>query len=161
MSGRMLVAAVALGAMAMTSVRAAEPDGSRQPAQDPTAPRPAQPTRPPPPPRQHLVLNTLDDIGMALETCWEGNLPPLAQARPGMMLTVMLTFKRNGEILGEPRFTFVTREAAPETRALYQRAVVAAIDTCSPLPFSDGLGNAMAGRPVTFPFVDRRNQKGA
>ena len=114
-----------------------------------------------PPPRHHLVLNTLDDIGMALETCWEGNLPPPAQARPGMMVTVMLTFTRTGVLLGEPRFTFTTREASPETRALYQRAAAAAINTCTPLPFSDGLGNAAAGRPFTFSFVDRRNQKGA
>ena len=131
--------------------------------QNPTWPTtPPPPTWPAPAPSQHhLVLNTLNDIGMALETCWEGNLPPLAQARPGMMVTVMLTFTRTGALLGEPRFMFTTHEASPETRALYQRAAVAAINTCTPLPFSDGLGNAAAGRPFTFSFVDRRNQKGA
>lgn len=122
--------------------------------QDPSAPAA-------PPPQHRLVLNTLDNIGMALETCWEGNLPPLDKARPGMMVTVMLTFTRTGALLGEPRFTFTTREASPETRALYQRAAAAAINTCTPLPFSPGLGNAAAGRPFTFSFVDRRNQKGA
>jgi hypothetical protein len=122
--------------------------------QDPSAPAA-------PPPHHHLVLNTLDNIGMALETCWEGNLPPPDKARPGMMVTVMLTFNRTGALLGEPRFTFTTREASPETRALYQRAAAAAINTCTPLPFSPGLGNAVAGRPFTFSFVDRRNQKGA
>ncbi len=125
--------------------------------QDPT--RPATP--PTAAPQHHLVLNKLDDIGMALETCWEGNLPSADKARPGMMVTVMLTFTRTGALLGEPRFTFTTREASPETRALYQRAAAAAINTCTPLPLSDGLGNAVAGRPFTFSFVDRRNQKGA
>ena len=119
------------------------------------------PAAPAAPPRRRLVLNTLNDIGMALETCWEGNLPPPDQARPGMMVTVMLAFTRTGQLLGEPRFMFTTREASPETRALYQRAVVAAINTCTPLPFSDGLGGAVAGRPATFQFVERRNQKGA
>jgi hypothetical protein len=115
----------------------------------------------PPPPRRPPVLNTLKDIGLALGICWTAHLPPPEQARPGMRVTVMLTFTRSGEILGEPRFTFVTPEAAPETRALYQRVAVAAIGTCTPLPFSEGLGNAVAGRPNIFPFVDWRNAKGA
>ena len=106
------------------------------------------------------VLNTLKDIGLALGICWSAHLPPVAQARPGMRVTVMLTFTKSGEILGEPRFTFVTQEASPETRALYQRVAVAAIDTCTPLPFSERLGNAVAGRPNIFPFVDWRNAKG-
>ena len=106
------------------------------------------------------VLNTLADVARALETCWEANQPPLAQARPGMNVTVMLTFTRSGEIFGEPRFTYITREAKPETRALYQRAVVAAIDACVPLPFSPALGNALAGTPKVMPFIDRRNEKG-
>ena len=114
----------------------------------------AQPARSPP------VLNTLKDIGLALGICWSAHLPPVEQARPGMRVTVMLTFTKSGEILGEPRFTFVTQEASPETRALYQRVAVAAIDTCTPLPFSERLGNAVAGRPNIFPFVDWRNAKG-
>jgi hypothetical protein len=115
----------------------------------------AQPARRPP------VLNTLKDIGLALGICWSAHLPPIAQARPGMRVTVMLTFTKSGDILGEPRFTFVTQEALPETRALYQRVAVAAIDTCTPLPFSERFGNAVAGRPNIFPFIDWRNAKGA
>jgi hypothetical protein len=111
-------------------------------------------------PRRPPVLNTLRDVALALEICWEANLPPLAQARPGMNVTVMLTFTRSGELLGEPRFTYVTPEANPETKALYQRAAVAAIDTCVPLPFSPGLGSAIAGTPKVMPFIDRRNEKG-
>ena len=115
----------------------------------------------PQPPRRPPVLNTLKDIGLALGICWTAHLPPVEQARPGMRVSIMLTFTKTGEILGEPRFTFVTREASPETRALYQRVAVAAIGTCTPLPFSEGLGNAVAGRPNLFPFVDWRNAKGA
>jgi len=113
-----------------------------------------------PPPRRPPVLNALHDIGLALSICWAAHLPPVAQARPGMNVTVMLTFTRTGDLLGEPRFTYMTREASPETRALYQRAAVEAINACTPLPFSQGLGNAVAGRPAIFPFVDRRNEKG-
>jgi hypothetical protein len=116
----------------------------------------AKPQAPQGPPQ----LNTLRDVGLALEICWQANEPPLAQARPGMNVTVMLTFTRTGALQGEPRFTYVTPEASAETKALYQRAAVAAINTCTPLPFTDALGNALAGRPTIKPFIDRRNQKG-
>ena len=115
----------------------------------------------PTPRRPHFrVLNTLADVARALDACWRANEPPLAQARPGMNVTVMLAFTRTGEILGEPRFTYITPDAKPETRVLYQRAVVAAINACVPLPFSPGLGNALAGAPKVMPFIDRRNEKG-
>ncbi len=110
--------------------------------------------------RRAPLLNTLRDVGIALELCWEANEPPLAQARPGMNVTVMLSFTKTGELLGEPRFTYMTREATAETKALYQRAVVAAINACTPLPISPALGNALAGRPKIMPFLDRRNEKG-
>ena len=116
----------------------------------------AKPQAPPRVPQ----LNTLRDIGLALQICWLANEPPLDQARPGMSVTVMLTFTRSGALQGEPRFTYVTREASAETKALYQRAVVAAINTCTPLPFTEALGNAIAGHPSTMRFMDQRNEKG-
>jgi hypothetical protein len=138
-----------LGAAAAAIGLAAGSQGLR--AEDATPPQ--APQRPP-------LLNTLRDVGMALEICWRANEPPLAQARPGMNVTVMLTFTRSGALQGEPRFTYVTPEAPAETKALYQRAAVAAINACTPLPFSEALGNALAGTPKVMPFIDRRNQKG-
>ena len=120
-------------------------------AQDPAKAQ-APPRMPP--------LNTMRDMGLALDICWIANLPPIEQARPGMNVTVMLTFTRSGALQGEPRFTYVTREASAETKALYQRAAVAAINACTPLPFTDALGNAVAGRPHTKTFMDQRNLKG-
>ncbi len=141
---------VALGAVAVAAIGLVAASQELR-AQDAT--RPQAPPRPP-------LLNTLRDVGLALEICWRANEPPLAQARPGMNVTVMLTFMRSGALQGEPRFTYVTPEASAETKALYQRAAVAAINACTPLPFSEALGNALAGIPKVMPFIDRRNQKG-
>jgi hypothetical protein len=157
-AARPIVRSVALGASvaaalgpAAGSEASASPRAALQRVQ---APSPA-------PRRLHFrVLNTLVDVARALEACWEANEPPLAQARPGMNVTVMLNFTRTGEIFGEPRFTYITPEAKPETRALYQRAVVAALNACTPLPLSPTLGNALAGTPKVMPFIDRRNEKG-
>jgi hypothetical protein len=112
------------------------------------------------PQRRMPQLNTLRDVWIALEICWRASEPPLEQARPGMNVTVMLTFTRSGALQGEPRFTYVTHEASAETKTLYQRAAVAAINACTPLPISEALGNALAGSPKIMPFIDRRNQKG-
>ncbi len=114
----------------------------------------------PPPPQHPPQLNTLKDVWIALEICWRANEPPLDQARPGMNITVMLAFTKTGALLGEPRFTYLTREASAETKALYQRAVVAAINACTPLPITEALGGALAGRPSLVRFVDQRNLKG-
>jgi len=125
--------------------------------EDPAAPQPQPQSQPRPGMPQ---LNTLRDVGIALEICWRANEPPLAQARPGMTVTMMLTFTRSGVLLGEPRFTYVTREASAETKALYEHAAVAAINACTPLPITEALGNAIAGRPHIMRFMDQRNLKG-
>jgi hypothetical protein len=116
-------------------------------AQDPA--KPQAPLRMP-------QLNTLQDVFSALERCWRTNDPPLDQARPGMNVTIILTFTRSGALQGEPRFTYVTREASEETKALYRRAAVAALNACAPLPFTEALGNAVAGHPFAKRFIDLR-----
>jgi hypothetical protein len=45
-------------------------------------------------------LNTLNDLGAALRACWVP--PPLDQSRPGMQITVMMSFKRNGDLSASP-----------------------------------------------------------
>jgi hypothetical protein len=111
-------------------------------------------------PPQMPQLNTLQDIRLALHLCWLANQPPIEQAWPGMRMSLMLTFTQSGALQGEPRFTYVTREAPAETKALYERAAVAAINACTPLPFTEALGNALAGRPTIKIFIEQRNQKG-
>ena len=157
-AARAIVRSIALGASIEAAFPAAGGSGAC------ASPRERVQRAPTPDPAPHRlrfrVLNTLADVARALEACWEANEPPLAQARPGMNVTVMLNFTRTGEIFGEPRFTYITPEAKPETRARYERAVAAAIDACVPLPFSPALGNALAGSPKVMPFIDRRNEKG-
>jgi hypothetical protein len=154
-----MIWSIALGASLAVVLGPA--DGGRQLSANPRGALERVQAPPTPPRRLHFrTLDTLADVARALEACWEANQPPLAQARPGMNVTVMLNFTRRGEIFGEPRFTYITPEAKPETRARYQRAVVAAIDACVPLPFSPSLGDALAGTPKVMPFIDRRNEKG-
>ena len=103
-------------------------------------------------------LNTLSDVGKALKSCWQW--PPLSASRPGMEFTVRLSFKRNGEIFGA-RITYQTPHVSDEERARYYSALLAALSRCSPLPLSESLGSAIAGRPLHFHIHDTRQQRKA
>ena len=103
-------------------------------------------------------LNTLAEIRQALRGCWQW--PPASEARAGMELTVRVSFKRNGEIFGA-RITYQTPNVSDEERSLYYGALLAAIARCSPLPLSASLGEAIAGRPMTFHIHDTRQQRKA
>jgi hypothetical protein len=104
-------------------------------------------------------LNTIQEVFRALEACW---IPPdLDHARAGMQITVLLSFKRSGDLNGEPRITYETPGATDAQRYAYRLALAQAITRCTPLPFTEALGNALAGRPMTMRFIDRRNLKEA
>jgi hypothetical protein len=99
-------------------------------------------------------LNTIGDMFAALRDCWEP--PAKDDSRPGTQLSVRLSFKRNGEPVGPPRVTYVSRGTSAEVRKTYLDAVTASIKRCTPLQFSKGLGGALAGRPIAIRFIDDR-----
>jgi hypothetical protein len=100
-------------------------------------------------------MATLQDMFLGLQRCWRP--PALPQGDPGMQITVMVSFRRNGEIFGKPRITFESSEATNAERIIYRTAVMDTLQHCTPLPFTEGLGDAVAGRPFTLRFDDRRN----
>jgi len=91
----------------------------------------------------------------ALRTCW---VPPSKDsARHGMEYTIRFAFKRDGEIIAPPRVTYASHDAPVDVRDVYRDAVNAALARCTPLHFSDGMGEAVAGRPIAIRFVDKRS----
>jgi hypothetical protein len=99
-------------------------------------------------------LDTIREIFAALRGCW---VPPdLEKASEGMEVSVRLSFRRDGKVIGSPRWTYTTPAASPEMRDTYRESVTAAIARCAPLPFTDGLGGAIAGRPIAIRFVEDR-----
>jgi hypothetical protein len=99
-------------------------------------------------------LATLRDMFDALRACWVP--PPKEEARAGMQMSVRFAFKRSGEIIATPRVTYTSPDAPPQAREIYHDAITAALARCTPLPFSAGLGGAVAGRPIAIRFVDNR-----
>jgi hypothetical protein len=132
------------------------PGGSRDPvrsAEDATAVPPSPPSDAP------KLANRLDEIGPLLSKCLQW--PTDDVARAGMRVTLRLAFTRDGEILGEPRFTFTTPGVPVEIRIAYRRAVVDMLNRCTPLPITKELGAAIAGRPFVFGLVETRKEKKA
>jgi len=99
-------------------------------------------------------INTLTDLEAALQACWVP--PPMEQSRPGMQITVLMSFKRNGELFEQPRIVFQSREASDTQRSSYRTAVAQTLKRCASLPFTESFGNTVAGQPFTMTFVDDR-----
>ena len=99
-------------------------------------------------------VDSIRDLFAALRACWEP--PPLNESFRGMQMSVRFSFKRTGELVAPPRVTYTASEADADTRRSYSRAVDAAIERCTPMPFSIAMGAAIAGRPIAIRFVDDR-----
>jgi hypothetical protein len=99
-------------------------------------------------------LDTIGDLFAQLRSCWSP--PPAEEAREGMQMSVRFSFKRTGELIGPPRLTFSTRDVPADIRGTYLKAINSSLDACLPLKFTDGLGGALAGRPLMIRYVDNR-----
>lgn len=98
-------------------------------------------------------VNTIQDVFRHLRTCWRP--PPAAKARP-LDITVVVSFNRSGNILGHPRISYESAEASDNDRLQYRIAVMEALQRCTPMPFTDAMAGAAAGRPFAIQFRSRR-----
>jgi hypothetical protein len=100
-------------------------------------------------------LDTIGDLFAALRSCWSP--PPADLSREGMQMSVRFSFKKSGEMIGPPRMTFSTAGTPTDVRETYLKAINASLEACIPMKFSDGLGGALAGRPIAIRYVDNRD----
>ena len=98
-------------------------------------------------------VNTIQDIFRHLRTCWK---PPAAAKAHPIDITVVVSFNRAGNILGHPRITYESAEASDNDRLQYRIAVMEALQRCTPMPFTDAMAGAAAGRPFAVQFRNRK-----
>ncbi|MHC4043865.1 hypothetical protein [Bradyrhizobium sp. 23AC] len=98
-------------------------------------------------------VNTIQDIFRHLRTCWKP--PPATKARP-LDITVVVSFNRSGDILGHPRISYESAEASDNDRLQYRIAVMEALQRCTPMPFTEAMAGAAAGRPFAIQFRSRK-----
>lgn len=99
-------------------------------------------------------VDTLRNLFERLRTCWKPPAP--SQAHAGIDITVVVSFNRFGEILGHPRITYESEQADDNDRLMYRIAVMEALRRCTPMPFTEGMAGAVAGRPFAIQFHNRK-----
>ena len=100
-------------------------------------------------------VNTIREAFQRLSSCWKP--PPASQANP-IDITVIVSFNRAGEIIGRPRITYESEQATENDRLQYRIAVMEALQRCTPMPFTESMAGAIAGRPFAVQFHNRKSQ---
>jgi hypothetical protein len=100
---------------------------------------------------QPAQVDTLSDVFARLRSCWR---PPPASS--DIDITVIVSFNRAGNILGRPRITYESAQATDNDRLMYRIAVMETLQRCTPMPFTEGLAGAVAGRPFAVRFRNRK-----
>ena len=103
---------------------------------------------------QPAQVNTIKDVFAKLRTCWKPPSP--SRAKPGIDITVIVSFNRNGDILGHPKITYESEQATDNDRLMYRIAVMEALQRCTPMPFTEAMAGAVAGRPFAVQFRNRK-----
>jgi len=102
---------------------------------------------------QPAPVNTIKEAFVRFRACWRP--PPLSLANP-IDITVIVSFNRAGEILGHPRITYESEQATDDDRVLYRVAVMEALQRCTPMPFTESMAGAVAGRPFAVQFHNKK-----
>jgi hypothetical protein len=101
-------------------------------------------------------LGSLTDVFARLGSCWKP--PPPRAGDQGMEMTVVLSFRRDGSLLGKPALAYESRSVSDAERSRYEIALAQTLRRCMPMPFTDDLAAAIAGRPLRIRFDVRRTR---
>jgi hypothetical protein len=102
---------------------------------------------------QSAPANTLRDLSAALNACVKAPGGPI-----GSELTIVFTLRRDGRLFGKPRISHARLVGEPEVQRRFVAGAVAALGKCLPVAITDGLGGAIAGRPMSIRLVSRPRQ---
>ena len=73
-----------------------------------------------------------------------------------MQMSVRFSFNETGGLIGPPRLTYATSGAPGRHADNLSERDQCSLGACLPLKFTDGLGGALAGRPIAIRYVDNR-----
>jgi hypothetical protein len=94
--------------------------------------------------------NTLRELSQALVQCAKIHVPP-----SGDEITLIFSLKRDGSLLGKPRITYSKLTGDRADQQEFVANTLSALSQCFPLHITDGLGGAIAGRPLSIRFIAR------
>jgi hypothetical protein len=103
------------------------------------------------PPAHAEPANTLHALWDALSAC--ARRAPVAPDAAGSEITVLFTLRRDGSLQGRPRITHTRLVGGADQERAFVATTLSAIAGCFPIAITDGLGGAVAGRPIRFRIV--------
>lgn len=83
-------------------------------------------------------------------------VPPGAQ---GSEVTVLFSLKRDGSLLGHPRITHSRLVGGEGDQRSFVAAALGAVSRCLPIAITDGLGGAIAGRPLNLRLTSSKPER--
>jgi hypothetical protein len=79
---------------------------------------------------------------------------------PGSEITVVFSLKRNGSLFGKPRISHAKLLGDANAQRDFVASVLAGFNRCLPVSITEGLGGAVAGRPMSFRVIGRARETG-
>jgi hypothetical protein len=98
------------------------------------------------------VIDSLDAVGPYLDLCVTRELRAQGFGLP-RDVTLRLSFRRDGAIIGQPMVTYSRPTRGEPEQERFIGLMTAAFKSCTPLPFSNALGAAIAGKIFTFRYT--------
>lgn len=103
--------------------------------------------------------STLDGLWQLLGSCSQSVGGSAASV--GSEVTVLFSIKRDGSLQGQPRITYSKLVGDNAAQKEFLAEVLGSIARCFPLSITDGLGGAVAGRPLRLRVMNRARERGA
>jgi hypothetical protein len=105
------------------------------------------------PPSLRQRANTLQELFSQLDHCFAA-----PKGATGSEVTVVFSLRRDGSLLGKPRISFAKLSGPATDQRAFAEGIASAFDMCLPALITDGLGGAIAGRPLSVRFVVRARE---
>ncbi|MDX7952911.1 hypothetical protein P7D22_17230 [Lichenihabitans sp. Uapishka_5] len=99
------------------------------------------------------VLNTYRAVADALGRCWRP--PPRFAGQRWTTVTLRVSFKRDGSVNGMPRIPYADPGLTADARSGLNQSLTAALQRCTPLKVTPGLGSAIAGQIFALRFIEQ------
>ena len=111
------------------------------------------------PPKDTAPLNTYRSVADALARCWRP--PPTFAGQRWNSITLRVSFKRDGSVNGLPRIPYADPGLTADARSGLNQSLTAALQRCTPLKLTPGLGSAIAGQIFALRFIEQNSQGAA
>jgi hypothetical protein len=106
-------------------------------------------SQPPSTTAEYAPIDRPNGSPQRIVSCWS----PPGGSSDDVEVTVRLSFSRTGDIVGQPRITYVKAGSDDTLRRAISASILTAIQSCVPLRFTPGLGQAIAGRSFAIRFI--------